>query len=235
MVPTNLSKKVLTFLVASYAVTNFILIIMSLVTYHKARKNVPIYDCALGGSNCNMATWAIYPLIAVAATNCFITASIMSFNMLVRAKDTVVDPLYVFRGIFITLLVLTPIVVTGWVRPSVAVLTAQGTHGSHPPIMGESVVSRNMTGLVGILGGMGSFIAVEAGRESLAESLRNAAGSQFGSFIGMTGAFLLRVAQHLPGAGTVALSHFNVLFGAMIASVSAAMASTAGAASGSLA
>jgi len=209
MSPTSLTKKVLAFLVASYAVTNFILIIMSLVTYVKVRKNSPIIGCMLPDSNCNTAIWGIYPLIAVAATNCFLTASIMFFNMLIRAKDAAVDPLYVFRGILITLLVLTPIVAMGWVKPSVAFSTgqeiAQSLHLSHAPITGG-----NTTGLVGILDGMGGVIAVEASRESLAEALHNAVGSQFGNFIGLTGAFLLRVVESVPGVSTVALSHFNV-------------------------
>ncbi|KAG6003933.1 hypothetical protein E4U43_000821 [Claviceps pusilla] len=213
MPPTNLSKKVLTFLVASYAVTNFILIVMSLVTYHKTRKNSPIQDCTFEGRSCNMANWAIYPLIAVAAFNCFLTASIMAFNMLVRAKDSVVDPLYVFRGILVTLLVLTPIVATGWVRPSMAMLSGKMmAPGSHPPITGGPMEAplNPTTGLFSILGGMGTFIAVQAGRESSAEALHKEVGGHFGSIIGLTGAFILRVAERLPGASTVALSHFNM-------------------------
>ncbi|KAG5914940.1 hypothetical protein E4U42_000229 [Claviceps africana] len=121
---TNLPKKFLTFLVASYGVTNFILIVMSLVTYHKTRKFVSMVDCTLP-KYCyiNMATWAVYPLIAIAAGICFLTALIMSFNMVVRARNAAVDPLYVFRGIIITLLVLTPAVAAGWVKPPVALMT----------------------------------------------------------------------------------------------------------------
>ncbi|KAG5953410.1 hypothetical protein E4U53_005697 [Claviceps sorghi] len=218
---TDLPKKFLMFLVASYGVTNFILFIMSLVTYHKTRQIVSTMDCTLKHCYVNMATWAVYPFIAVAAAICFLTASIMFFNMVVRARNTAADPLYVFRGIIITLLVLTPIVAMGWVRPSVGIVMekqiGEDSPGSHLPVTDKPTLwPGNTTGFIGIFAAMGSSEAM--------------AGEAI-SYVGLTGAFLLRLARALPGAGTVALSHFNVLFGATIATMSAAMASPVGAVS----
>ncbi|KAG6069226.1 hypothetical protein E4U32_002361 [Claviceps aff. humidiphila group G2b] len=150
---------------------------MSLITYHKARNRVSIVECKFGGSECNMAAWGTYPLIAAAAAISVLTASTMLVNMIAYARKATVDPLYVFRGVLVTLLVLIPVVVIGWIKPSVSVSKA------------TDMMERQSAG-----------------------------------FVGLAGTFLLRAAGRLPGAATVAMCHFNLFFGAMIACLSAAMA-----------
>ncbi|KAG6248114.1 hypothetical protein E4U23_003262 [Claviceps purpurea] len=164
-------------LVASYTITSFILFVMSLVTYRKARRHVHIVECKFGGSECNMAAWGTYPLMAAAAVISILTTSTMLANMIVYTKKTAVDPLYVFRGIVVTLLVLIPVVVMGWMKPSVSVSRSNDMMKHH-----------------------------SAG------------------FVGLAGTFMLRAAGRLPGAATVAMCHFNLFFGSMIACLSAAMA-----------
>ncbi|KAG6030761.1 hypothetical protein E4U41_007768 [Claviceps citrina] len=204
MPPAGLSSKVLMLLVASYAVTNLILIIMSLVAYHRAKMRVSLDAHLPRRIDWNMAASSLYPLIAAAATVCFLTASIMLLNMLAHAKKAALDPLYVFRGVLVTLLVLTPVVVMGWIRPSAAV----------------SARPRN-----GTLGTDGTGAA----RESHADGfLHHVVGTSCCGFVGLTGTFLLRAVCNLPGASTVLLSHFNVLFGAIIAGASTAMAPPTG-------
>ncbi|KAG6028531.1 hypothetical protein E4U19_001443 [Claviceps sp. Clav32 group G5] len=153
---------------------------MSLVTYRKSRHRVSIVECTFGGSECNMAAWGTYPLIAAAAAISVLTTSTMLANMIAYARKAVVDPLYVFRGIVVTLLVLIPVVIIGWIKPSVSVSKA------------IDMMDRHSAG-----------------------------------FVGLAGTFLLRAAGRLPGAATVAMCHFNLFFGAMIACLSAAMASPA--------
>ncbi|GAB0137920.1 hypothetical protein EsDP_00006171 [Epichloe bromicola] len=219
----GLTKTLLVFLVASYGITNFVLIIMSLVTNHLTKTHVAENDCRVGGVDCGLAAWGLYPFIAAAATVCFITAFFMSVNISLRAKRTAVDPLYVFRGVFFTLLVLTPVVMLGWMQPSRTVYTGNEIwpipNVSYPLIMGEpSAWSRGNAGLVGIP----DEKAMDEAR--VAEALRHVMGEVFSEFAGLTGTFILRRMINLPGASTVMLAHFNIILGAVITGISAAMA-----------
>lgn len=208
----KLTKTLLVFLVAAYGITNFVLIIMSLATNHLTRTQVAENDCRVGRFNCGLAAWGLYPFIAAAATVCFITAFFMSVNISLCAKKTAVDPLYVFRGIFFTLLVLTPVVMLGWIKPSHAVYTGNQvwptSNVSYPLIVGEpSAWSRgNSDEKI-----MDEMRLVEA---RLAEALRHAMGGAmegaFSEFVGLTGTFILQRIINLPGASTVMLAHFNV-------------------------
>ncbi|KAG5946370.1 hypothetical protein E4U60_004208 [Claviceps pazoutovae] len=122
---------------------------MSLVTYRKARIHVSIVECTFGGSECDMAAWGTYPLIAAAAAISVLTAATMLVNMIAYARKTAVDPLYVFRGIVVTLVVLVPVVVIGWIKPSVSVSKA------------KDMMDHRSAGFVGLAG---TFLLRAAGR-----------------------------------------------------------------------
>ncbi|QPH12666.1 hypothetical protein C2857_004933 [Epichloe festucae Fl1] len=224
MLGEKATKTLLWLLVASYGITNFILIIMSLVTNHRTKTQVAENDCRVGRVDCGLTAWGLYPFIAAAATVCFITAFFMSVNIGLRTRKTAaVDPLYVFRGVFFTLLVLTPVVMVGWVEPSHAIYTGNEVwptpNASYPLIMGEpSAWSRGNAGLVGIPD------EKDMAEARLAEALRYAMGGVFSEFVGLTGTFILRRMINLPGESTIMLAHFNIILGAVIAGISAAMA-----------
>ncbi|KND92158.1 hypothetical protein TOPH_03112 [Tolypocladium ophioglossoides CBS 100239] len=112
--PRRLIKLILAGLVALYSVSNLVLFVLSCVAWSKAKDHAS-NDCILMGSvECGFTRWALYSLIAAAAMICFSITAVMAVSSVFRARGAPVDPLYVFRGIFFTLLLLAPIIYIGW-------------------------------------------------------------------------------------------------------------------------
>lgn len=114
MAMKNFSKVFLLGLVGFYAFSNFTLFIASVIAWKKAKAQAKLSYCGIGGLQCGVTLWGIYPFQASAALVAFVTGLVMTINGLCRTKGSSVDPLYVFRGIFFSLLALAPIVFIGW-------------------------------------------------------------------------------------------------------------------------
>lgn len=110
------SRTVLVGAVMAYSFQNFLLMIFSAVAWAKAKARVEDtpHFCGIGEIQCGFTRWGIYLAVSCAATIAFFTTMVMAVRSHTRAKGSVVDPMFVFRGIFFTLLVLASVVYIGW-------------------------------------------------------------------------------------------------------------------------
>ncbi|KAK2593410.1 hypothetical protein QQS21_008898 [Conoideocrella luteorostrata] len=242
---SSISKSVLLFLVASYGVTNFILIVLALIANHRGKKYAKKHTDSSGPIGWDPDSYGPYSFVAAAASICCLTAIVMALNIAFRARKLAVDPLYVFRGVFFTLLVMAPVLIMGWLHPSyvytrsdeilsAAVDSSLSTRG----ICSE--LSDNLARYVGLIQSKGNIFNAPDGAEDVVQSfLDTTEGKDIGSIldtingsrvkmIGMAGTFVARQLHNLRGASTVTLAHFNVVFGAIVAGIAAAMAPPAG-------
>lgn len=110
----NVLRLVLLILLALYSLANFALAIGSFTAWKKAKAIAVEDDCRIVDIGCGYALWGIYPFMLAAALVNLLTSLIMFLTGIFRTKGSAMDPLYVFRGIFFTLLTLAPIIVVGW-------------------------------------------------------------------------------------------------------------------------
>ncbi|EXV03452.1 hypothetical protein X797_003252 [Metarhizium robertsii] len=101
-------------LLAMYSLANFVLFVGSLVAWKKAEGQTVDGRCNIQGISCGISAWAIYPFLAAAGLTSSFVAILMFTHGLLRTMKARLDPLYVVRGVFFTLILLVPIVVVGW-------------------------------------------------------------------------------------------------------------------------
>lgn len=174
------SKSFLSGLVALYSVSNLILFVLSCLAWTKAKDHAASRDCNLMAFvGCGFTRWALYSFMAASALICFVSTAIIALSSVFRARGAAVDPLYVFRGVFFTLLLLVPIIYLGWSNLSVVLsdadayftLKAQAAickewYRTHPeliPIQGDDHACNNLEGLdTGVsFGGLGGAFILE--------------------------------------------------------------------------
>ena len=140
----------------------------------------------VNGVQCDLPRWSVYPLLAAAGFICFTISSLMTLRSCFATKGCPIDPLYVFRGAFFTLLVLSPIVLLGWM--DVKVVQKAGMEK-------ENVPCKNCTlenGADGLPGGRMDW-----------EPLHR--------FTGISGTFILETADEFnPGHSAMVYSHLNL-------------------------
>ncbi|OAA44787.1 hypothetical protein NOR_03541 [Metarhizium rileyi] len=183
----------------------------SIVALRRARSYASRGDCAFDGVHYGFAAWGIYPLQMAAGLISSLVALCMVAHGTSRAVDSRLDPLFVFRGIFFTLLTLAPFVYVGW--SGLSYVGKKGYRKENPGHLGES--------------GTSEFPYLGAVDMALEDWPLDH--STVPRFIGLGGAFVLRTLIDVPGtAFAMAMIHFNVMFSAMICGLAVALAPPAG-------
>ncbi|KHO00763.1 uncharacterized protein MAM_01541 [Metarhizium album ARSEF 1941] len=108
------SSRTLLCLLGQYSITNFILFGGSVVAWKKAKHQTEYQECELHGLACGFTAWGIYPFLAAAGLISGLVALVMFTHGVTRTANARLDPLYVFRGVFFTLLTLVPMEIIGW-------------------------------------------------------------------------------------------------------------------------
>lgn len=186
----SLSRRFLALLVTLYSISNLLLFIFACKAWTKAKQRADSIHCRfLDSIECGFTRWALYTFIAAASFVCFVSTAIMSLSSWLRAKGSALDPLYIFRGVFFTLLILTPIIYLGWT----GLTLNPGHHDGKPPDTRKPSAVGNVTDDLGCD----------------ATSLPPPPGADFGS---LGGAFILEAADKTFGGAKAAygLAHFNM-------------------------
>lgn len=135
----HLSKVMLVGLTCCYGLSHIILFIMSAVAWGTAKNRANRAECLGMDPNvsprvdgCGHARWALYPFLTFGSLICSITSGIMAFRSCYHTKGAPLDAMYVFRGVFFTVLILATLVVIGWTNP-LPILGHQSTQtdGNH--------------------------------------------------------------------------------------------------------
>jgi hypothetical protein len=114
------TKIVLVSLTSLYSIVSFVLFIMSAGAWQKAYHRANnVASCMVGDPNCSLARWALYGFFTVAALIFSITSGLIAFRGICHRKLSPIDPVFVFRGMFFTLLIMAPLLFIGW-TPSFA-------------------------------------------------------------------------------------------------------------------
>ncbi|KAL6901746.1 hypothetical protein GGI43DRAFT_433771 [Trichoderma evansii] len=113
----HLSGHLLTYFVLSWSVANFVLVLFSTVAWITARIRVVSGPCSDLGVGCDFTRWGFYLFAAISASISSTTAALMAFNTLLRPRNSTLDPVWVFRGVFFTLMPLMTMVYIGWSTP----------------------------------------------------------------------------------------------------------------------
>lgn len=179
-------------LLAMYSLANFVLFVGSLVAWKKAEGQTRDGHCSIQGISCGISAWAIYPFQAAAGLTSSFIAILMFTHGLLRTMKARLDPLYVFRGVFFTLILLVPIVVVGW-------------SSSHYTYHDDEEENFNLANLVDTRGNRYPHIEVSPG------DFGNGNTSSY-RFVEMGGAFILSTLTHVSGtAFAIAMVHINML------------------------
>ncbi|PNY23140.1 Uncharacterized protein TCAP_06911 [Tolypocladium capitatum] len=217
----RLTKLILAGLVALYSVSNFVLFVLSCLAWSKAKGHVDSDNCIkMGFVGCGFTRWALYSFMAAAALICFVSTAIMAFSSVFRSRGAAVDPLYVFRGIFFTLLLLAPVIYIGW---SNLFLVFDDADKHRATKTHEALICEEWGRIKPEFANMHGYPA----KYNACDSTVLNAGPGFG---GLGGAFILEVADHefLGAKAAYAMAHFNVFLGALVAGIAAALAPPTG-------
>ncbi|PHH62708.1 hypothetical protein CDD81_6777 [Ophiocordyceps australis] len=182
--PGRLSKCILLTLILIYTTSNFILFASSASAWSLTRRHTTCHSA----TTCSSTRWSLYSILTPAALIAFVGSATMAANTLVYARAFPIDPLFVFRSVFFSLLLLVPILGLAWSSP----YTVDQDVVAPPSYSDPSGRTKTFAGIMGLF---------------VLESLDS-------SFSASKPAFYM--------------AHVNILFGALIASVSAAMAPPAG-------
>ncbi|KID73192.1 hypothetical protein MBR_07637, partial [Metarhizium brunneum ARSEF 3297] len=175
-----------------YSLANFVLFVGSLVAWKKAEGQARGGRCSIQRISCGISAWAIYPFQAAAGLTSSFVAILMFTHGLLRTMRARLDPLYVFRGVFFTLILLVPIVVVGW-------------SSSHYIYHGDEEELFSFGDLVDTRGNRYPHFEVTPG------DFGNGNTSSF-RFVEMGGAFILSTLTHVSGtAFAIAMVHINML------------------------
>ncbi|KAM0255755.1 hypothetical protein ACHAQJ_005425 [Trichoderma viride] len=112
-----LTNHLLTYFVLSWSVANLILVVVSSIAWITARIRVldgPYYGLGVG---CDFTRWGFYLFVAISAAISSTTAALMALNTLLRPRHSALDPVWVFRGVFFTLIPLMTMAYIGWSTP----------------------------------------------------------------------------------------------------------------------
>ncbi|KAG8415011.1 hypothetical protein J3458_008898 [Metarhizium acridum] len=185
---------------ALYSVTNFVLCVASLVAWKKARDQAGREECSIQGILCGYTAWAIYPVQAAAGLISGFMAVLMFSHGLLRTIKARLDPLYVFRGVFFTLIMLVLIAVVGW--------------------SSLDYIDHDSSSLVDTRGNLYPHISGGLWDRNLLN--RNITPSWF---VGIGGAFIVSMQTDVPGTVfAIGMVHFNIIFGAAICGLAVALA-----------
>ncbi|UKZ95172.1 uncharacterized protein TrAFT101_010023 [Trichoderma asperellum] len=113
----HLSSHLLIYFVLSWSVANFVLVLFSTVAWITARIRVVNGPCNNQGVGCDFTRWGFYLFTAISAAISSTTAALMALNTLLRPRNSTLDPVWVFRGVFFTLIPLMTMVYIGWSTP----------------------------------------------------------------------------------------------------------------------
>jgi hypothetical protein len=113
----HLSSNLLIYFVLSWSVANLILVLFSTAAFIAARIRVSRGPCQDLGVGCDFTRWGFYLFAALSAAISSATAGLMALNTLLRPRNSSLDPVWVFRGVFFTLMPLMTMVYIGWSTP----------------------------------------------------------------------------------------------------------------------
>ncbi|KAM0461810.1 hypothetical protein ACHAO4_000995 [Trichoderma viride] len=113
----HLSSHLLIYFVLAWSVANFILVLISTVAFIAARIRVSRGPCQELGVGCDFTRWGFYLFAALSAAISSATAGLMALHTLLRPRNSSLDPVWVFRGVFFTLMPLMTMVYIGWSTP----------------------------------------------------------------------------------------------------------------------
>lgn len=101
----------------AWANVNFVLLIVATVAWITARERALEEDCHRHNIGCGFPRWGFYFFVALSAAVSFITSTFMALSVILRPRRSLVDALWVYRGVFFSLIPLTIMVYIGWSTP----------------------------------------------------------------------------------------------------------------------
>ncbi|PON26303.1 hypothetical protein TGAM01_v204780 [Trichoderma gamsii] len=113
----HLSSNLLIYFVLAWSAANLILVLFSTAAFIAARIRVSRGPCQYHGVGCDFTRWGFYLFAALSAAISSATAGLMALNTLLRPRNSSLDPVWVFRGVFFTLMPLMTMVYIGWSTP----------------------------------------------------------------------------------------------------------------------
>ncbi|KAK1242550.1 hypothetical protein MKX08_005362 [Trichoderma sp. CBMAI-0020] len=113
----RLSSHLLIYFVLAWSAANLILVLFSTVAFIAARIRVSRGPCQQLGVGCDFTRWGFYLFAALSAAISSATAGLMAVHTLLRPRNSSLDPVWVFRGVFFTLMPLMTMVYIGWSTP----------------------------------------------------------------------------------------------------------------------
>ncbi|KAL7784259.1 hypothetical protein V8C43DRAFT_168548 [Trichoderma afarasin] len=117
----SFSNTLLAYLVPIWSLLNLTLTLLSTTAWIAARARIltgPCKNSSYGQSGgCDFTRWGLYFFVAACASISTFTASFMALTSILRPKPSALDPIWVFRGVFFTLIPLMTITWIGWSTP----------------------------------------------------------------------------------------------------------------------
>ncbi|KAL7918951.1 hypothetical protein ACQKWADRAFT_316086 [Trichoderma austrokoningii] len=113
----HLSSNLLIYFVLSWSAANLLLVLFSTAAFAAARARVLRGPCQQLGVGCDFTRWGFYLFAALSAAISSATAGLMALHTLLRPRGSSLDPVWVFRGVFFTLMPLMTMVYIGWSTP----------------------------------------------------------------------------------------------------------------------
>ncbi|EHK18770.1 uncharacterized protein TRIVIDRAFT_204185 [Trichoderma virens Gv29-8] len=115
------SNSLLAYLVPIWSILNFALVLVSTAAWIAARTRIlagPCKNSSYGqAGGCDFTRWGLYFFVSASATISTLTATFMALTSILRPKPSALDPIWVFRGVFFTLIPLMTITWIGWSTP----------------------------------------------------------------------------------------------------------------------
>ncbi|UKZ82287.1 hypothetical protein TrVFT333_010073 [Trichoderma virens FT-333] len=115
------SNSLLAYLVPIWSILNFALVLVSTASWIAARTRIlagPCKNSSYGqAGGCDFTRWGLYFFVSASATISTLTATFMALTSILRPKPSALDPIWVFRGVFFTLIPLMTITWIGWSTP----------------------------------------------------------------------------------------------------------------------
>jgi hypothetical protein len=112
-----LTSHLLTYFVLCWSMANLILVVFSTIAWITARIRVLDGPYQGHGVGCDFTRWGFYLFVAISAAISSTTAALMALNTILRPRHSALDPVWVFRGVFFTLIPLMTMAYIGWSTP----------------------------------------------------------------------------------------------------------------------
>ncbi|PNP49725.1 hypothetical protein THARTR1_09493 [Trichoderma harzianum] len=117
----SFSNTLLAYFVPIWSLLNLALALLSTAAWIAARTRIlagPCKNSSYGqNGGCDFTRWGLYFFVSACATISTFAATFMAFTSILRPRPSALDPIWVFRGVFFTLIPLMTITWIGWSTP----------------------------------------------------------------------------------------------------------------------